>query len=227
MQKLPLIALVLLIGSGASQSQSFINLGFESAVVQPTDSTYGWLNWGLAAPGWSHSSGDGTSIIYYMNGHLGTPQIFMLKDANSPVWAPGTQLAGNYSLAFASGYFHGATMTDWTSAYISQSGEIPVSARSIWMLLTGPFEVQLNGNPLAMNSMGGNLYAADITAYAGSFAELKIRNTSAIGWVHEYTTVDNILFSPTVVPEPRFSLLHVVGALTALTLRRSKRAGSI
>ena len=34
-----------------------MNLDFERAVVVPHDSTYGALDWNLAAPGWGHSTG--------------------------------------------------------------------------------------------------------------------------------------------------------------------------
>src|ERR1051325_10010393 len=87
----------------SAQSQpAFINLDFEDAVAVQNNETYGWLDWDVAAPGWSHSPGTSTQWIYYQNEHLGMDQIFVLRDATSPNYAPGSQLAGDYSLSFRS-----------------------------------------------------------------------------------------------------------------------------
>src|SRR5688500_12710758 len=84
-------------------AQEFRNLDFEEAQVVLRDKTFGFLDWSLAAPGWGHSQGSDTSIVYYRFEHLGTSQVYLLVDSNSPAFAPGRQLAGKYSMSFASG----------------------------------------------------------------------------------------------------------------------------
>jgi hypothetical protein len=212
----------------AAGAQEFVNLNFESATVQTNDPTFGWLDWNLAAPGWNHSSGSATAFIYYGLGHIGIDQIYFLMDSNSLSWMSGTQLAGNYSLAFASGYHTIAgTPISWVTAFISQTGSIPASSRSLWMLATGPFQVFLGGTEISMDAQGGNLYAGDISGLAGiTTAELKIANAAPIGQVHDYAVVDDILFSPITVPEPSCVALWVFGAALVSGWRRNRLSGA-
>jgi hypothetical protein len=207
----------------SASAQEFVNLNFESATVQTNDPTFGWLDWNLAAPGWNHSSGSATAFIYYGQQHIGTEQIYFLMDATSPVWAPGTQLAGNYSLAFASGnHTIGGVPQSWVTAFISQTGSIPASARSLWMLATGPFRVFLGGVEIGMATQGGNLYAGDISSFAGTTTELKIANAAPIGQYHDYAVVDDIEFSPIIVPEPSSVRLWIFGAALVLGWKRNR-----
>jgi hypothetical protein len=197
----------------SASAQEFTDLNFESAIVQTNDPVYGWLDWNLAAPGWSHSSGSATAFIYYGLGHIGIDQIYFLMDSNSLSWMSSTQLAGNYSLAFASGYDTLAgTPVSWVTAYISQTGSIPASARSLWMLATGPFRVFLGGTEINMLPQGGDLYAGDISVLAGTTAELKIANAAPFEQYQDYTVVDDIIFSPIIIPEPSCVTLWIFGA---------------
>ena len=223
--KIRFLLYTLAVGVALSASaQEFVDLDFESATVQVNDPTFGFLDWSLAAPGWNHSSGSATAIIYYGQEHIGTDQIYLLKDATSPVWAPATQLAGNYSLAFASGYdtvF--GTPYSWVTAFISQTGSIPPSARSLRMLASGPVQVFLGGVEIRMFALGGNLYAGDISGFASTTTELKIANAAPIGQVHDYAVVDDILFSSIPVPEPSTFTLAVLGAGALVISRRRQR----
>jgi hypothetical protein len=199
------------------QSSFTYNLNFERAVVSQAVPPYVYfLDWNVAAPGWSHSTGGDTHIVYYGNEHLGTSQYYLLMSSTSPYYAPNTQLAGNYSLAFASGYASGGWSSGgWINAFISQTLPIASSARSIQMLATGPFKVFVGGVEIPMISLGGNSYAGNIAGFAGMSAELKIMNTSPEGLanIHKPTVVDNIVFSPTIVPEPSSVALVLLGAL--------------
>jgi hypothetical protein len=180
-------------------SQTFTNLDFESAVVQLNDPMFGFLDWNLAAPGWHHSGGMSTEWIYYGMEHIGLNQYFLLMDSNSPSYAPNTQLAGAYSLALASGVSNMPPDTTWVFAFISQSGNVPASARSIRLLARGgPFQLLLGGGEIELRGLGGNAFAGDISPFAGRLAELKIMNTSTN--VHEPTVLDNIVFSPDPAP---------------------------
>src|SRR3954452_7314851 len=92
--KAKLVLLALTIGSIflPISAQSFVNLNFEAAQVVSHDPVFGFLDWNLAAPGWSHSSGSDTTIVYYGQEHLGGTQYYMLYDSLSPVYAPRTPL---------------------------------------------------------------------------------------------------------------------------------------
>jgi hypothetical protein len=188
-------------------SQGFINLDFEQAVVVPTEPTYGFLDWSLAVPGW----GPSMSPLYYGQGHLGVEPLYLLMDSTSPVWAPGTQLAGNYSLAFASGHGGNDPSGPWLNVGIVQSGFVPNSTQSIRLLATGPFEVFLGGVGIPMLSLGGISYGGDVSGFAGTTAQLVIGNSAN---VNDYTwsIVDNILFSPAPIPEPSKVVLLLFGA---------------
>lgn len=222
--KLLLLTLTAGLGFGAS-AQGFLNMNFERAVVQVNDTTYGSLDWSLAVPGWGHSAGGDTSAVYYRSEHLGLSQYYLLMDSTSPTYAPGTQLAGAYSLAFASGIQNGADINSpWVNALISQTGTIPVGTHSVQLLAKGPFDVFVGGAGIPMYSLGANLHGGDVSAFAGSTVELKIVNTAPVGSVHNPTIVDNILFSPTTVPEPSSLGLLATGAVLILGWTR-RRAG--
>jgi hypothetical protein len=197
---------------------AFSNLSFEQATIVPHDGNFGFLDWNLAAPGWSHSSGADTGIIYYPLTHLGLSQWYLLVAAGTSGHAP---LAGNYSLAFSSGYFTANGPSDFTTAYISQSGVIPFDAQSLRFLATGPFAVRINGNLLPVVSLGGNAYAANISALAGVPSVLRFENTTTL--IHEEVVVDNIVFSSLPVPEPSaVALLTLGGVLVALRAARRR-----
>jgi hypothetical protein len=202
--------------------QGFVNLDFEDAVIQPQfppDHTF--LDWSLALPGWR----SGWSVLHYREGHLGVTWVFLLMDSTSPVWAPGTQLAGDYSLAFASGYASNDPFSPWQQVSIEQSGFIPSWARSIRMLATGPFRIFLGSEEISMFSLGANLYRGDVSEFAGETARLLILNTASVGSVHNYTIVDNIVFSTEAIPEPSSLALLGFGAvlLAGHWLRRLRR----
>ena len=202
------LALALFTTAPRAPGQAFSNLDFEAAIVETNGQPWPamWLDWNLAAPGWSHSAGESTAIVFYFAEHLGMSQYFLLMDAISPYYAPGTQLAGDYSLAFASGRLNDPDPSSpWAYAYIAQTGPIPGGARSLQLLATGPFQVFLGGVDIGMSSRGGNAYEGDIAAFAGTLAELKIMNTATA--VHTPTVVDNIVF----IPEPSSALLGSVG----------------
>jgi len=190
--------------------QEFINLDFEDAVVQPLPPDNITLEWSFAVPGWN----SGLPFVYYREGPLGVEPFYLLMDSTSPAWAPGTQLAGNYSLAFASGYAGNDPFSGlWLNAGITQSGLVPSWARSIRMLGTGPFQVILGSVEIPMFFLGGNSYGGDISGFAGQTAELKILNTASVGDVGHGSVVDNILFSPEAIPEPSTIPFLVMGAL--------------
>ena len=186
------------------RAQFFVNLDFEAAIVVPGDPFFGFLDWELAVPGWRHSDGSDTSIVYWGMQHIGMGQYYLLMDSSSPVYAPGTQLAGNYSLAFASGVRQSSDpSTPWVNAFIAQTGLIPPGTRSLQLLARGPFRVVVGGVDIPMYPGSGTSYSGDISRFAGTVAEVKIINTATT--IHTPTVVDNIGFSSASAPAP-FSL---------------------
>lgn len=212
-----IVLLVALCLPGYGRGQGFLNLDFERARVVSNDPDFGYLDWALAAPGWDHDQGGDAGIVYYGQEHLGLTGYHLLMDSTSPRYAPGTQLAGAYSMAFSSGHatFDGQ---GWTVAYLAQTGVVPADAQSIRLLATGSFAVFLDGAPIAMHSQGGNAYAGSIAGYAGAMAELRIANTSL--QIHDPVVVDNIRFSPEAVPETSNRIGIPAGLALLLALRR-------
>lgn len=205
-----------------ASGQGLVNFNFEQATVVPTVPTYGFLDWNLAVPGWSHSTGGDTSIVYWGSEHLGISQYYLLMDSTSPFYAPGTQLAGNYSLAFASGHLSAADFNSpWVNAYVSQTRSVPFGTQSLRLLATGPFQVFVGGVSIPMYSLGGNSYGGDISAFAGLLSEVKIMNTATT--IHTPTVVDNVLFSSIGIPEPSSFALSISGVVL-LMFRRHKHA---
>lgn len=208
-----------------ASAQDFVNLDFESATVQVNDLIYGFLDWRLAVPGWSHSDGQDTQVVYYRETHLGITQCFLLVDSLSPVWSPGA-MEGEYSLFLMSGaysYYGGG----WANAFITQTGLIPADTRSVRLLATGIFRLYLNNNEIPMVNLGGNAYGGDVSAYAGALAELKILNAARPipTEVSVPVVADAIQFSTIAIPEPSALALLVAGGnlLWAVRCRRLRR----
>jgi len=211
--------------STAAWGQGFVNLGFEDATIQPLPPDGINLSWSFAAPGWDHSDGFSTDTIYYREGHLGVSQIFLMLDSTSPVSSPGTQLDGNFSLAFASGYLLNDPFSTWVYAFISQTGLIPSDTLSLRLLATGPLDVFVGGTKIAMFPVGGDAYVGDISAFAGTSSELRLMNTATVGQFQDFSVVDSIVFSTSSIPEPSAGVLAILGAtvLGAQFFREKRR----
>lgn len=214
MKLLPHAALMLLFLATPVAKAAFTNLNFESATIVSNDPISGFLDWNLAVPGWQHGAGSDTSIVYYQNVHVGTTQWYQLRDNTT---LPGP-LEGLFSLSMKSGYFSNSP-SEWTSANIYQTGLIPAEALSVRILATGSLSFLVNGNTIPMSYLGGNEYTGDISAYAGTTAEIKIVNAAPAG-NHSALTVDNISFSVTPAPEPSRALLALIGSGAILARRR-------
>jgi hypothetical protein len=136
-------------------------------------------------------------------------------------------LEGTYSVML-----HSAT--GGTTAYISQTGDIPTTARSIRFLGEagcGPPTLSLNGTviPTSVLYEGDELnpyhgaveqFTADIRAFTGEKnVTLRFDSTGS-------NTLDYIQFSAKVVPEPSMLVLFATGAgaVLAYVLRRRRVA---
>jgi hypothetical protein len=196
----------------------FTNLNFEDATLVLNDPTFGFLDWGLAAPGWDHSSGSATEIIYYENTHIGPDQVFLLRDRVSPEFGQRA-LSGEFSLSFIGGVDVNDQAFPFIDAFIAQTGDVPADARSLQLLARGSFDVFLGGTQITMMDLGGGLYGGNIPGLAGTRSELKIVNTAGEDG-SEFTIVDDIVFSPMSVPEPTVLIILLLGGLVSTVLRR-------
>jgi hypothetical protein len=89
------------------------------------------------------------------------------------------------------------------TSYLSQTGLIPAGARSLLFKASGSnYVVSLHGQSLTPSRLGGNLYGANVTPFAGTSAELRftvLTNTppqSALNSLY----LDSISFSTRPVP---------------------------
>jgi len=223
--KLIILSLIAELALGAAGQGAFTNLDFESAQVVVNEPTFGFLDWNLAAPGWGHSSGSDLGIVYYRQEHVGLTGYYMLYDSLSPAYAPGTQLADRYSLGFSSGYVSSSFGAPWQQNYLSQTGTIQSDAQSIRLLARGSFAIFVGGTEIPMQYLGGNAYAGEISAFAGTTTDVRIVNTSMT--IHDPVVLDNIVFSPVAVPEPSTLALAVLGFLVFAFGFRKRRQQSL
>ena len=224
--KTKLLALALIACASSLSAQSFINTTFERPPFPAPPAPSGGpqlLDWSIWAPGWSHSAGSDTGVLYYQLPHLGISQWYLLvRNPGSAFY--GNPLAGNYSLALHSGYQNNQDFNSpWVSAFISQTATIPANSLSLRILATGPFAIFANGNSIPMFPLGGNQYGGDISGYAGSLTEVKIMSTSPAGNLNVAPVlVDNLQFSSVAVPEPEAFALLALGALGWCACRRRR-----
>jgi hypothetical protein len=215
--KQALLLLALLGFTTGAYAQGFINTTFERPPFPQPPAPVGgpqFLDWATWAPGWSHSSGSDTHVLYYEYPHLGISQWYLLV-RNPGSLNFGLPLAGSYSLAMHSGYQNNQDINSpWVNAFISQTAIVPGDSLSVRILASGPFALYANGNPISLFSLGGNQFGGDISAYAGASTEIKIMSTSPVGnFGFPPTIVDNLTFSPVAVPEPGTLALFAMGGL--------------
>lgn len=206
--------------------QGFVNLGFERPPFPQPPAPTGvpqFLDWGTWAPGWSHSSGSDTGVLYYGLPHVGISQWYLLV-RNPGSTELGQPLVGSYSLAMHSGYFNAHDgSSPWTEAFISQTALVPSGTMSLRFQATRPVAVFANGAPVPLVSLGGNVLGGDFAAYDGQPTELKIMNVTTPGdLAAPPTLLDDITFSSAPIPEPGTMALLALGATVALALRRRK-----
>ena len=203
-----LLATVLAMGQ-TSHSQGFVNPDFEDAAIIITGGP-GNINANSAIPGWAANFGSGypAGDIYYNGVSLGGA-IVALEDANASNGAP-LPIQGNYSI-----FLEGSTFGTPTTASIGQTGTIPIGKQSLTFYLGNAFvglQVTFNGQPISYLVTGStanyNIYAGDISAYAGQTGQLLFStpaNTAAL--------LDNIQFTSSPVPEPSTFALTALGGL--------------
>ena len=229
--RLPIVILcahVLVLGYIAdAPAEPFQNLGFEDAVVVPP-LVDGWqAPVSQALPYWRTSN--------YLAGYVGYDTLSLgavcvsIHDDLSNAMKP---LKGQYSVFLQSGA--GGPLGQPTSAYISQVGDVPSSARSL-MFTSDDTEmldrliVSLNGTaiPMQLYSVGGTVnsywgpmetFVGDISAFTGQM-NVELRFEQTFDPAHPYrdsgSDLDAIHFSSLIVAEPSTLILLTVAALAA------------
>ena len=169
-----------------------------------------WLDPALAFPGWTVGVVWGSTNIYqlftlYNNLTLDSPAV----DLIGPLFPNGVRLSslqGSYSVVLqASAYFNAVST-------LSQTGLVPADARSITFAISSTAgiyapSVTLNGFPIYLVPVGGDRLAGDVTAFAGTTAQLTF---TSVNWI---TYFDDVQFSNLPVPEPSVFGLSALGAL--------------
>ncbi|HEX3799744.1 MAG TPA: hypothetical protein VH413_13695 [Verrucomicrobiae bacterium] len=205
---------------------SFQNLNFASAAIPQGTPNGSFVPVVEALPGWSAYFGSSQqNSLLYNNLSTGSVEVALL-DQNSPV---GGVIPGNqYTVVLQAGLngVNGAS-----TASIAQTGLIPSGSRSIIFTAappTGPgWSVMLGGQniPVVPESQQGSYveYIGDISAFAGQTDELRFTadfSANKLGGM----VLDNIQFSPNLVPEPSvWSLILCGTAFFGLTRKKGVR----
>jgi hypothetical protein len=191
-----------------AQGQSFINLDFERATIPPTPvgGTTFPADPRLAFPGWT-VGGSGT-VVGYNGLSIGAPAVDLMGPS-FPNSAGFTPLQGSYSVLLQYFDIAGGPPT------LSETGMVPSGTQSI-NFLVGNGEndavVTLNGKNIPLVSISGGRLAGNISAFAGSLAQLTFSTTTGNRF-GEFLYFDDVQFSPSVVPEPSALGLSTFGTL--------------
>ena len=180
----------------------------------------------LAFPGWTVLPNGSTYFTStgYNTLSLGGPAVILMGPdfPNRPGYDP---LEGCYSVSLQ--YFGIGN-----PPALSQTGLIPPGTESISILegnstFGGGLVVALNGINIPMAGIGGGYIGGNITAFAGTTAQLTISTASpaSVG-SPDWAYFDDIEFSPSPVPEPGvLSLFSMCLLLFCKRMKRFNQAG--
>ena len=189
---------------------TFQNLDFEAAKIVMVDGTTYNVATSNALPGWSASSVSGSLGVVSYNIFTFIPTVG-LYGSNSYA------ISGNFSVWLSYG------------GSISQTGLLPETTQSLLLkegtdppfFISANLELSFNGAPLPLvivsNAPNFVLYGADIAAFAGQTGNLTVTGGGLL---------DDISFSPAVVPEPDAVLLVITGAILFIFHRRKLHSGT-
>ena len=235
--------------------EAFFNLDFEGIRGQfkedwtENPDMQGYASWNEGAPGWSHSPGEDTSVVYFnsyhgshtqefglVNNHNGYEREYLENYGELPPGTP-TFWQGDFRLGMKNGFLsiHEGDLNYEVpqNAWISQQGLIEAEMKSIHMKaeIWGVLGVWIDGVEIQMTEKTTNVWVGDISAYAGQTVELKIgENTiydevAHIDYFPGGLLLDDIrLSTEAAVPEPAAFALCAGGiALLGLIARRRVR----
>jgi hypothetical protein len=204
------LALVLSAGSALAQG-TFQNLDFERATVAPTpvNGFGGAVDPAQLFPGWTVGGGGNYLFVLYNSLTAGSPAV-VLMGPNFPNGPHFSSLQGSYSVHI---YYDNPSIVPPPT--LSQTGLVPATAQSISFLLgnyRGDPAVTLNGVNIPLVPVAGGRLAGNISAFAGTMAQLSFSTSNDI-LGDNFLYFDDIQFSTSVVPEPNILTLSSLGAL--------------
>ena len=214
-----LFVVLLLCRSG--YAQGFMNFDFEAANTLGYSPGSSSIPTSTALPGWSAYFGISTTPApsIALNGQSIGGAVIALQDTNASTFAP---IQGNYSVLLQGAMFSYPTIA--ATAAIGQTGTIPVGTQSLlfFSMFSEALQVSFNGQPVNYVVSGStanyNIYAADMTAYAGQTGQLLFTAP-----LQATVLLDNIQFSTTPVPEPSAVALAALGGLLLAIFPSSRR----
>lgn len=206
-----LVILMLVFGMEKALPQgAFSNLDFENPVIPltPVNSQVPTMD---AIPGWTaYTYGSSLSTIFYNTVSLGAAAV-SLQGPGSAEPVPH----GSYFVVL-----QGSTASTPGAAAIGQIGQIPMAAESLTFWgYAAPNDVSFNGQTLSLQLLASaahyNIYAADISTYAGQTGQLLFTTPP-----NQEDYIDDIQFSPSSVPEPETWTLLLWAALSCGAARK-------
>ncbi len=218
LRTLGLAGLLLLPALPLQGQGTFQNLDFEAAQFVPVSgNTNGPFQLAAALPGWTgYIGGEVQTQIDANNPPVGQGSAFL-----TILRPPATVLQGRYAVGFGDGadQLPGSVIP----VSLAQTGRVPMDARSLQFLDSSfpPPTVSLGGQalsvvPLGSGSLFTGLYGVDVSRFAGQTVELRFAFGAA--------DLDDIRFSPEVIPEPGSLGLLGAGLLFLGWQRFRKRA---
>ena len=194
---------------------AFRDLDFEQATVVPTYTGSPFIWAADAFPGWTAYAGgvpvNEVQLDSVLFDALG------LDDGSSGA-VPPAALDGRFSAML------GGIALPGIPGSIGQSGVIPAGSESLRFLAGGELSVYFAGHALPLQVLGSGpnaseIYAADISAYAGQYGQLLFQ--AGRGGIDG---LDDITFSAQAIPEPGPAAIVGLGGVI-LCLRRQRRPG--
>jgi hypothetical protein len=189
-----------------ASGQGFVNLNFEQATIAPTPvggSTFP-ADPAQCFPGWTVGSG---AVVSYNDLSIGAPAVDLMGPS-FPNFVGYTPLQGSYSVLLQ--YFG-----EPSPPTLSQTGLVPAGTESInFLVATGESDavVTLNGTPISLIPIAGGRLTGDVSAFAGTVAQLTFSTTST-GYAGNWLYFDDVQFSASPIPEPSVLGLSVLGGL--------------
>ncbi len=197
------------------QGQGFVNLNFESAILNPiVVSGVPYVQFSAAYPGWSGQQP--AYLVLYNSLYIGSSGLAIIDS--------------NYVNPPAIGHGVTAVLQGGVGSEIAlfQTGLVPADTMSLRFYAASSrntFAVSLNGNPLGVSILQDfgiyKEYGVNIPPYAGQIAELRFTQLQGAQFGNLF--LDDIVFSPIAVPEPGTWALFGLGSALFWCAARRRR----